>query len=53
MESQNSCQSQTVVLVTRTVATTKMPGFTNAEFAGIYFMYGFCDVNSLAALKEY
>jgi hypothetical protein len=43
----------TVVLVTRTVATTKMPRFTNAEFADIHFMYVFSDGNSPAALREY
>jgi hypothetical protein len=30
-----------------------MHGFANAELADMHFMYGFCDGNSLAALKEY
>jgi hypothetical protein len=37
-------------LVTRTVATTKIPGFSNAEYA---FRECFCDGNSLAASREY
>lgn len=30
-----------------------MSRFTNAEFADVRFAYGFCDGNSLAALREY
>jgi hypothetical protein len=48
----NGVQTQTVVPVTRTV-TTKMLQFINAEFTDIHFMNGFCDGNSLTALKEY
>jgi hypothetical protein len=48
-----SYETRTVVLVTRTVATTKMPRFTNAEYADMRFVCGFCYGNSLAALREY
>jgi hypothetical protein len=37
------------ISVTRTVATTKMPGFTNAD---MHFVYYFYDVNYLAARGE-
>jgi hypothetical protein len=36
-----------------TGGSNKMPRFTMAKFADIFFVYGFCDGNSLVALKEY
>jgi hypothetical protein len=30
-------------MVDRTAATTKMPGFTNVEFADMHFVHGFYD----------
>jgi hypothetical protein len=45
--------ARTVVVVTRTVVTTKRPRFTNAQFAGKHFVCGFCDGDSQAALSEY
>jgi hypothetical protein len=41
-----------VIPVTRTV-TTKMLTYTDAEFADMHFMNGFCGGNSVTALKEY
>jgi hypothetical protein len=41
------------VLVTVTAETAKMPRCDNSEFAGMNFLYGFCDAHSLAALREY
>jgi hypothetical protein len=42
-----------VVPLTRTVATTKMHGCTNAEYANMNFEYGFCNGNALAETREY
>jgi hypothetical protein len=49
----SAVQTRTVVSVTWTEATTEMPRFTNVEFPDTDFVYGFCDGNSLAALREY
>jgi hypothetical protein len=35
------------------IATIKMSKFTNAEVADMHFVYGFCNGNSLGALREY
>jgi hypothetical protein len=39
--------------VLRTEAATETHRFTNVDFADMHFMHGFCDCNSLAALKRY
>jgi hypothetical protein len=33
--------------------SNNMPGFTNAQYAGRHFVYGFGDGNYLAALREF
>jgi hypothetical protein len=49
----NSYHTWSVVQVTRTVAATKMPKFTNAELVNNALrVYWFCDKNSFASLKE-
>jgi hypothetical protein len=30
-----------------------MPRFTNVDFADMHFTYGFCDGNSVTAVREY
>jgi hypothetical protein len=37
--------------VTKALATAKMSGFTNAEFADMHFVFVFCDDNSFAVLR--
>jgi hypothetical protein len=51
VNSEEQC-SDSIVPVTRT-ATTKMLRFIKAEFANMRFMNGFCDGNSLTALRQY
>jgi hypothetical protein len=46
----NSYQTFTIIPVKITVATTIMPRHTNAD---MHFMYGFCNGNSVTALREY
>jgi hypothetical protein len=45
--------SNSVVQATRIVAIVKMLRFANEEYADMHFVYGFCDGNALAALREY
>jgi hypothetical protein len=41
-----------LILVIR-IVTTKMLTFNNVELADVHIVYGFCDRNSLVALREY
>jgi hypothetical protein len=34
------------------LVTTKVPRFTNVEYADMYFVCGFCDGNFLAVLRD-
>jgi hypothetical protein len=45
-------QDRTVVPVTRAVETPKMDIFTNADVICFHFVFGYSDLNSLAALRE-
>jgi hypothetical protein len=49
----SSYQTRTELPISRTVATTKMPKFTNGAYEVMHFVYGSCDENSLAALRVY
>jgi hypothetical protein len=41
-----------LILVTK-IVTTRIFTFNNVELADVHFVDGFCDRNSLVALREY